>query len=157
VTGGDAIEEEKTEEKKETDAARASDGFEEFWSVYPQRDGDNPEAPARDAWRKAVAAGADPQAVISAARAYAAAKAGHERRYVASAARWLGEARWKDAGPKPVKAAPAPGVWIKAGSPEWRAWAEHYRETRRKSPPVDARGGWRFPAAFPPTAQPVAA
>ncbi len=41
-------------------------------------------------------------------------------------------------------------VWVSATSPEWRAWADHWRATKGKSPPVDARGGWRFPSRCPP-------
>ncbi len=45
---------------------------------------------------------------------------------------------------------PAPSIWISATSPEWRAWATYWRETKGKAPPQDKRGGWRFPSRFPP-------
>jgi hypothetical protein len=135
----------------------ATDVFDEFWQAFPSRDGDNPEQPALDSFRKAVAAGADPKAIILGAKAYASATAGRERRYIASAARWLGERRWQgETQPtlnpnldRPISR-PAPGVWISTTSPEWRAWADHWRATKGKSPPVDAKGGWRFPSQYPP-------
>jgi hypothetical protein len=61
------------------------------------------------------------------------------------ARRWLNESRWRDvAAPKFGPSNPRL-VWIEYGSPEWRAWDAHYRQTRGKSPPVDAKGGWRRP------------
>jgi hypothetical protein len=132
-----------------------SEGFDEFWRAFPQRDGDNPEQPALAAFRKAVAAGADPEAIIAGAKAYANATAGRERRYIASATRWLGECRWKGeqalaSNLRAPIATPAPTVWISATSPGWSAWADHWRATKGKSPPVDAKGGWRFPSKYPP-------
>jgi hypothetical protein len=134
------------------------DGFAEFWDAFPKRDGDNPREPALIEFRKAVAAGADPKAIISGAKAYASATAGRERRYIASAARWLSEERWRQAAPAPPAHAPSVvTVWISATSPEWWAWSNHWRATKGKSPPVDAKGGWRFPSLNPPEPQPLAA
>ena len=161
VTPGDAIEKDIEEKDSETDAAPArgaSDDFSEFWQAFPKRDGDNAEAPARAAWRKAISAGAKPHIIVAAAKAYASATVGRERRYVASAARWLGERRWQGAAPQQQpQAVSAPGVWIEQGSPEWIAWADHWRASKGKSPPVDAKGGWRFPSRIPPEPQLVAA
>jgi hypothetical protein len=135
-------------------AARESaidDAFEEFWRVFPRRDADNPQAPALAAWRKAIAAGADPARIVAGAKAYAASVAGRERRFVVSAARWLAEERWPQAAPAPADNTPrVETVWISATSPEWRAWAERWRATKGKSPPVDAKGGWRFPLQYRP-------
>lgn len=44
----------------------------------------------------------------------------------------------------------ADGVWLASGSPEWRAWDAYWRATRGKGPPIDRRGGWRFPSRWPP-------
>jgi hypothetical protein len=44
-------------------------------------------------------------------------------------------------------------VWIAADSPDGRAWAAFYRATKGKTPPIDRRGGWRFPSRFPPSLQ----
>lgn len=125
--------------------------FDEFWNAFPSRDGDNPKAPALSAWRKAVAGGADPAAIIAGAKAYAAATVGRERRFIVGAARWLAEQRWlgdgaKDDAPSPVQPA---GAWIKQGSPEWEAWTAHWQATKGKRPPIDAKGGWRFPSRWP--------
>jgi len=149
VTPSDAIEKDIEQKDSETDAARGraeGEAFEEFWKAFPKRDGDNAEAPARAAWRKAIATGERPDTIIAAAKDYASATARRERQYIASASRWLGEERWRGAAPPKG----APGVWIKQGSPEWVPWSDHWRATKGKSPPVDAKGGWRFPSRIPP-------
>lgn len=153
VTGVTPPEREEQKDKKDSarDARGKCDGFEEFWRAFPKREGDNPEAPARSAYHRAIAQGAQPALLVAAAHAYAAVTASRERKFIASAARWLSEGRWKDAAqkPEPKPNAEPPGAWIKAGTPEWRAWADHYRETKGKGPPVDAKGGWRFPSLSP--------
>jgi hypothetical protein len=133
-----------------------TDAFERFMKAFPQRDGGNDLEAAWTAWQGAVARGADPEMIVAGALAYAAATAGRERRYVMSARRWLNESRWRDVvfaeiGEKPRL------IWIEYGSSEWWAWAEHWRATKGKSPPVDAKGGWRFPSLNPPEPQPMAA
>jgi hypothetical protein len=129
----------------------ALDAFEEFLSVFPRRDDETPRAPALAAWRKAIAAGAGPARIVAGAKAYAASVAGRERRFVVSAARWLSEERWPQAAPAPAaNAAHVETVWISATSPEWRAWAERWRASKGKSPPTDAKGGWRFPLQYRP-------
>ena len=158
VTAIDLEPNQETKTQTAPEGASADDAFDEFWRAFPSRDGDNPEQPALAAFRKAVAAGADPKAIISGAKAYASATAGRERRYIASATRWLSEERWRQAEPAPAAQTPrVETVWISATSPEWRAWAEHWRATKGKSPPVDAKGGWRFPSLNPPEPQPMAA
>lgn len=155
---------EKEKIRRDEDSSRVTRGvsddlFETFWAAYPARDGDNPRQPAEAAFRRAVAAGADPERLIEGARRYAAAVAGREGRYIASAVRWLGESRWRDGAAKDMPSvlrtspAEAPGVWISADTEAGRAWAEHYRSTKGKTPPVDAKGGWRFPAPMPPAVE----
>ena len=161
VTAVTAVKEEKREEETQSaPAAResesADDLFEEFWRAFPKREGDNPEAPARAAWRKAIGSGANPAEIIAGARAYAAATADRERKFIASAGRWLSEERWRASGlPKPAGGAAAelPGVWVEQGSPEWGQWAAWWRAAKGKSPPIDSKGGWRFPSATPPEAR----
>jgi hypothetical protein len=164
VTAVTPIRDEKREEETQSaPAAResesADDLFPEFWSAFPKREGDNPEAPARAAWRKALAAGADPAEIIAGARSYAAATADRERKFIASAARWLTEARYSaSGGAAPARGAPAEaGVWVEAGSPEWGQWVTWWRTAKGKSPPIDSRGGWRFPSLTPPDAARAAA
>jgi hypothetical protein len=164
VTAVTPVEEDRDLETEKQTAAAArecvDDAFEEFWGAFPSRDGDNPREPALIEFRKAVSAGAEPKAIIGGAKAYASATAGRERRYIASAARWLGERRWQGETPKPqitTSASASIGVWISATSPEWWAWSNHWRATKGKTPPVDAKGGWRFPSLNPPEPQPMAA
>ena len=146
------LEEEKKE--KETNSPRVTreerdDFFERFWSAFPSRDGDNPKAPALAAWRKALAGGAEPEELIAAARRYAESTRDRERRFICSAVRWLSEERWRSDKPAPAAVDPQ-GVWIAADAPEWAAWAEHWRATKGKTPPIDSKGGWRFPSKAPP-------
>lgn len=130
------------------------EGFARFWAIFPDRgNGENPKLPALWAWRKTVAAGATPETLIAAARAYASRVSGREKQFISSASKWLSGGRWRDAEalPPAVSAAVSePMVWIAAGSPGWSAWSAHWRATKGKTPPMDARGGWRFPSPLPP-------
>jgi hypothetical protein len=139
-----------------TDAEQPTNAFERFFEAFPQRDGGNDLAAARMAWRGAVARGAAPEMIVAGALAYAAATEGRPRRYVMGARRWLNESRWRETVFLKIEGKPRL-VWIEYGSPEWWAWAEHWRATKGKSPPVDAKGGWRFPSLNPPEPQPLAA
>ncbi len=134
-------------------AARESaidDHEEEFLRVFPRRDGEHPRAATLAALRRAVAAGADPARIVAGARVYAASVAGRERRFVVSAVRWLSEGRWPQAAPAHANAPRVDTVWISATSPSWPGYADRYRAAKGKSPPVDAKGGWRFPPQCPP-------
>ena len=140
-------------ESQTAPAARESamDAFEEFLAVFPRRDDETPRAPALAAWRKALASGGDAARIIAGAKAYAASVAGRERRFVVSAARFLAEERWPQAAPASATNAPrVETVWISATSRDWNAWAERWRASKGKSPPLDAKGGWRFPLQFRP-------
>lgn len=156
VTPRDAIEEDQeveTESSRVTRGASVWSQFDEFFDAFPAREEGSPKQPALSAWRRAVVDdGADPGELIRAARAYAAGTAGRERRFIVSAARWLSEGRWRASGPPQAAAEPSasPGVWIAAGGPGWADWSAWWRETRGKGPPLDARGGWRFPSPAPP-------
>lgn len=66
------------------------------------------------------------------------------------AARLAVEARHELAVETEDSSDPAGPVWIASGSPEWRAWAAFWRATKGKGPPIDRRGGWRFPSLTPP-------
>jgi hypothetical protein len=156
VTQRDAIEE---DQKAETDFPRVTRGeslwehFDEFLSAFPERDDGPPSGPVvAAAWRKAIVeTGARPDELIRAARAYGAKVAGREKRFVVSAARWLSEGRWRDTrAPQPAAPVVESGVWLKQGSAEWSAWTDHWLATKGKRPPIDAKGGWRFPSVAPP-------
>ncbi|ATQ67366.1 MULTISPECIES: winged helix-turn-helix domain-containing protein [Methylosinus] len=163
VTLGDGIEK---DQEGETDSPRVPRGaavyerFDEFFETFPARDEESPREPALAAWRRAVVDdGADQAQLIRAAKAYAAAIASRERRFICSPARWLSEARWRASGPpQAAEAAPEPaGVWIEVGKPGWEEWSAWWRATKRRSPPIDKLGGWRFPSALPPEAPQLAA
>jgi len=147
VTG----DQERDEEPKDTAPAARAKIFEEFWRAFPKRVGENPEAPARAALRRALDAGASSAAIVAAAKAYAAEVQGRDPQYIASAARWLAEGRYVTAAPAaPPPRAESAGVRIDRTSPLWPAWEAHWRETKGKSPPVDGKGGWFFPSQAPP-------
>jgi hypothetical protein len=123
------------------------EGFARFLDAFPERDEPRDVAAARAAWERAIRRGA-PETIIAGAEAYARAREGQPARYTMSTKRWLTESRWQDL--PPVRQPPAAAlVWIDAGTPEWRAWTIY----RRKTPPLDRRGGWRFPSRWPPTIQ----
>ena len=125
--------------------------FDRFLAAYPERPGGNARQPALDAWRAALADGADPEHLIEAAKVYAAETKGIERRYIAAPSRWLTEGRWR--AKAQTAATIAPGVWIAAYSPEGRAWATFWKTTKGRTPPIDSKGGWWFPSRLPPSLQ----
>ncbi|MGJ0507011.1 MAG: hypothetical protein ACR652_07690 [Methylocystis sp.] len=122
-----------------------TDPFQRFLSAFPARDEPHDVTAAREAWARAIRR-ADSEAIIAGALAYARSREGQPARFTMSARRWLDEGRWRN-GPKsgPVK----PLVWIECGSPEWAAWTRF----RGRTPPLDRRGGWRFPSRWPPAMQ----
>ena len=48
------------------------------------------------------------------------------------------------------------GFYAKLDSAEWNAWNAHLRDTKNKPAPLDKKGGWRFPARWPPGHREVA-
>ena len=79
--------------------------FEEFWSVYPKREGGNPKSPAMDKFIKAVNDGANPDSIIASAKAYAASVENIDnKRMICQAITWLNQKRWKDEHEAPEKA-----------------------------------------------------
>ena len=151
-----ALEEEidqETETQTAPESAGVSECFTEFLRSFPSRDdGDHAQAPALAAFRKAVAAGADPRAIVAAAKAYASATAGRERRYIAGAVRWLMDGRWKARGddgtynPAPIA---SPKITVKRDSPAGEAWEAHRRAIEGKGYPW-VNGRWFFDTEFPP-------
>lgn len=60
----------------------------------------------------------------------------------------------RDVTPRPAQFKRAPvatTTWIAIDTPEWDAWAAHWRSSKGLSPPTDKRGGWNFPSRWPPT------
>lgn len=129
------------------------EAFDRFWSAYPKRQGSNPKAPAEVKFARAVANGADPDHIISAARRYAAdlgSKVGTE--YVAMTTTWLNQKRWQDY-PKPDSTLPLQQdtrVFVEIDSPQWKAW-RRLRSWPQNDFRVDGRyrRGWYFPTEWP--------
>jgi hypothetical protein len=134
--------------------------FDEFWKVYPKRDGANPKAPSFKKFRAALASGADPDEIITAAGRYASevrAKGQERTPYVAQAMTWLGQQRWGDYGqPEPECASTAPDLYFKQGSAEFDAWDQHMRRTTGKGLFVGRGGGWLADSRWPPGYDPPA-
>ncbi|MEI2388122.1 DUF1376 domain-containing protein [Breoghania sp. JC706] len=70
--------------------------FEEFWQAYPKREGPNPKNPCVRKFKSAIKAGAEPDQMIQAARAYAAQMSGEPPKFVAQTQTWLNQKRWQD-------------------------------------------------------------
>jgi hypothetical protein len=82
-----------------SDSQGEDDGFEVFWAAYPPGDDPHPKRPAREAWDRAISAGADPEVIIRAAKRFAEgqrAKGKTGTPWVPFPARWLDDQRWDD-------------------------------------------------------------
>ena len=78
--------------------------FSEFWNSYPKRRGPNPKFPAEKKYYSAVKDGADPEWIISSAKAYADESRddgtfGTE--FICQARTWLNQKRWEGYEPDP--------------------------------------------------------
>ena len=69
--------------------------FETFWSHYPKRQGPNPKKAAYGKWKTATKS-TDPQALISAVKAYASSQLPEDRQMIPQAATWLSQERWEE-------------------------------------------------------------
>ena len=142
---------------------RSSDDalFDEFWAAYPKRQGSNPKSPALKSWKKAMISGGDPSKIILAIKSgigYDKSQVGTP--YIPQAVKWLNDRRWEDDGPTPVvngqKAIENGGlVWVKAESPEWKAWEAHHLKTEGIHPVCHyskerKEEGWWFKTRWPP-------
>lgn len=77
----------------------SDEGFVEFWSIYPKREGGSPKKPALQSYRRALKRGATPSEILRGAEVYASAMARAGKvgtPYVAQAATWLNNDRWAD-------------------------------------------------------------
>lgn len=102
---------EKKEKEKKSDADASGDRFEEFWQAYPSRP-NNPKKPARQKFERAVKAGADPDQIIHAAKAFARERDGQDPRFTPMAQTWLNQERWEDMDSLPVQKQEEPRVYI---------------------------------------------
>lgn len=62
----------------------------------------------------------------------------------------ISEAERLGCSPRPEVPVAIHGYYALRGSPQWEAWENYTRETKGRSPPCDARGGWHFPSEWPP-------
>ena len=79
--------------RKAAPAARFEEAFGRFWGSYPHRPGD-PRKPAHDRFVAKVKAGADPEAIVAGAIAFARKRAGEDPKFTPQAKTWLNEERW---------------------------------------------------------------
>lgn len=73
--------------------------FDEFWEVFPKRDGPNPRKPAEQKFCALVKTGVDPDLLIAAVKQLAADQTRRGNvgtRFVPQAITWLSEERWAD-------------------------------------------------------------
>jgi hypothetical protein len=82
------------EENNEGNIGSAPDGFDEFWSAYPKREG---RLEAQHAYRAAVHEGlATPAQLVAGAHQYAQVVAQDQWKWILSPAAWLRKRRWLD-------------------------------------------------------------
>lgn len=124
--------------------------FEKLRAVYPKRKGGDPRKSAFAQFSTLVKAGADPQAIIDAAKdgiGFDRDKANTE--FIPQLVKWLKDERFRDR-PAPAVVVAAPGFYVVDPSPQMDCWQEYERKTGR-SYPRDRNGGWQFPSEWPPT------
>lgn len=85
-----------SEDKSSSQCER--DFFAEFWLAFPSREGSNPKKPASERFKRLVAKGHDPEAIIAAARQLANEHP-TPTRFVPQAVTWLNQERFSDAAP----------------------------------------------------------
>lgn len=96
-TGEEPVRNRKGKDVCSADAAQHTQpAFEEFWQAYPRPK--DREATALT-FAQAVAEGADPAALVAAARAYRDENRGNGRMYLKHSANWLREGAWRDHAP----------------------------------------------------------
>jgi hypothetical protein len=65
------------------------------------------------------------------------------------AGKWLECRVWEETPPVAGSAKRPEQVFIREGTPEWRAWQRHLVATTGRGTPMDSRGGWYFPSKLP--------
>lgn len=77
--------------------------FDDFWKVYPKRQGGNPKQPAMDKF-VVLCKTISPDEIIEGARKYALQEAKNkDRQFIAQAVTWLNQSRWMDDYILPIK------------------------------------------------------
>ena len=138
------------------------DSFDRFWAAYPKRYGSNPKAPARAKFERFVRAGADPEAIIGGARAYAEQESKNVGTpYIAMASTWLNQKRWEDYAMQKTEIVPMiDRVFVEVDTPQWAAWVAWRKRTEGRSwmqtdHRIEGRikRGWWFVSEWPPQAE----
>ncbi|MCJ2143703.1 helix-turn-helix domain-containing protein [Methylobacterium sp. E-066] len=134
--------------------------FERLWTAYPAS-GRLTAGRAEALTRFADLTAAEQETAIRTAVAYAASCT-QLRSQAKALQRWLRDGRWRNGELALAPAASGPGappqrVFIRDGSPEWDAWAAHYRNLGKPMPTpirseLNRADGWNFPSALPPAA-----
>ena len=140
--------------KKKQEVFRYPPDFERFWSAYPT-DANMSKRKASDQWER-LSVDEREKAILSCVpfRSYCATRPDYRPVH---AERYLSEGRFEGHAAGAAKAAETAGVFVRIDTPQWLAWAAHYRRTKGHSPPVDKQGkGWRFPSEYPPKLSVVA-
>jgi hypothetical protein len=95
VTNGEVTRPRPVPVPKEPKDMPQPDGFDEFWTVYPRK---KAKDAARKAYDAAVKRGGDPAEILDGVVAYRdeCRRERTEERFIAHAATWLNQGRWKD-------------------------------------------------------------
>lgn len=132
--------------------------FELLWAAYPisgRLTAGRSEALARFGELTPT----EQETAVRTAAAYAASCASL-RSQAKALHRWLRDGRWRNGELALAPSGAGPGglpsrVFVREGSPEWEAWAAHYRRLGKPMmTPIQIGGqdGWRFESALPPGA-----
>lgn len=149
----------KKEEEKETEsrsvarATRPCDNskFEEFWKVYPRRDGPNPRKPAEQKFNALAKTGVDPDIMIKAAKDLSIEESRRGKigtQFIPQAMTWLNQQRWSDHAATAFSA--DDGMIEILDQRQLEAWDAHGIKHNGKPYPRNRKGGWRFPTKWPP-------
>lgn len=137
--------------RSDADASRPRDEkFEEFWKVYPRREGANPKEPARKQFNSAVKAGADPDEIIAGAKRCRVVEAKNiGTPYIPQAVKWLRDERWNDYPARP-EGDDGDGLIEVLEQRALEAWDAYGLKMNGRAYPRNKKGGWRFPTKWPP-------
>lgn len=149
--------EEKEEVKKNSRSVAsapgpsASEKFDDFWKVYPRRDGPNPRKPAEQKFEALAKTGVSPDLMIAGAKQLSIdeARRGHVgTRFIPQAVTWLSQQRWVDHAAQAFSA--DDGMVEVLDQLQLEAWDAHGLREHGRAYPRNKKGGWRFPSKWPP-------
>ncbi len=145
----------REDEKRAAPKTRERDAeFAVWWAAFPKRVAKEDAREAYDLARASI----DCATLLAGAARYARERDGKDHQFTKHPATWLRKGCWADHerpqarvndAERQSEAPAAPDVWVASDSPEGRAWVRVWRDTKGKSPPQDAKGGWRFPSRWP--------